>query len=194
MAISRVPGHPQLTQPPDLRNSLLTRQLFSIRVSASNEELPSEQRLLVSQLSLRGACAQRGFFSPQGALGWFNRSAMHSRTMSSNGWGHLLCQLTSVIYHLRQRLDIGASGWWKLLNIFFQDGLAETWQTEMFSWAADLKVQSSSIEKYQPDFSDTANAYSSVQKHVALSARSLCSSCSASSAGAFPVLFLTSPL
>lgn len=38
------------------------------------------------------------------------------------------------------------------MNIFFQDGLAETWQTEMFSRAVDLKIQSSSIEKCQPDF------------------------------------------
>lgn len=29
---------------------------------------------------------------------------------------------------------------------FFQDGLAETWQTDMFSWAVDLKVQSSSAD------------------------------------------------
>lgn len=104
-------GHPQLIQPPHLRNPLLTRQLFSTRVLASNEELPSDQRLLISQRFLQKACAHRGFFSPQGALGWFNRSAMHSRTMSSNGRSHLLCQLTNVIYHLRQRLDIGASGW-----------------------------------------------------------------------------------
>lgn len=38
------------------------------------------------------------------------------------------------------------------MNIFFQDGLAETWQTEMFSCAVDLKTQSSPIEKCQPDF------------------------------------------
>lgn len=111
MAINKVLGRPQLIQPPDLRNLLLTKQIFPNRVAAPNEKLPSEQRLLVSQLSLQRACAQRGLFSPQGALGWFNRSAMHSRTMSSTGRGHLLSQLTSVIYHLRQRLDIGASGW-----------------------------------------------------------------------------------
>lgn len=111
MAISKVSGHPQLLQLPDLRNALLTRQIFSTRAAAPNEELPSEQRLVVSQFSLWRTCAQRGLFSPQGALGWFNRNAMHSRTMSSTGRGHLLCQLTSVIYHLRQRLDSGASGW-----------------------------------------------------------------------------------
>ena len=45
MAISKVPGHPQLIQAssPDLRNPLLPRQLFSTRVSAPNEELPSER-------------------------------------------------------------------------------------------------------------------------------------------------------
>lgn len=69
--------------------------------------------------------AQNDFFSPQGAPDWFNRSAMHSRTMSSNGRGHLLCQLTNVIYHLRQRLDIGASGWWKMLNFFFSGWLSK---------------------------------------------------------------------
>lgn len=106
----------------------------------------SKKAACFQAISRRLVNLKKSFFSPQGALGWFNRSAMHSRTMSSNGWGHSLCQLTNVIYHLRQRLDIGASGWGKLLNIFFQDGLAETWQTDMFSWAVDLKVQSSSVE------------------------------------------------
>ena len=143
---------------PDLRTPLLRRQLLSTRVSAPNEELPSDQyqgRLFPG--SLPRGLLHRGFFSPQGALGRLDRRALHIRTVSSNGWGHLLCQLTNVIYHLRQRLDIGASGWWKLLNFFFfQDGLAATWQTEMFSWAVALKVQSPSAEKheYQPDFLD----------------------------------------
>lgn len=50
--------------------------------------------------------------------------------------------------------------------MFFQDGLAETWQTEMFSWAVDLKVQSSSIEKYQ--IFEMAKPYGSVQQYVTL--------------------------
>ena len=105
---------------PDLRTPLLRRQLLSTRVSAPNEELPSDQyqgRLFPG--SLPRGLLHRGFFSPQGALGRLDRRALHIRTVSSNGWGHLLCQLTNVIYHLRQRLDIGASGWWKLLNFFF---------------------------------------------------------------------------
>ena len=61
--------------------------------------------------------------------------------------------------HLSFETEIGYWSLWLVKAVeffFFQDGLAETWQTEMFSWAAYLKVQSPSTEKYeyQPDFQD----------------------------------------
>lgn len=145
---ARYPAKPWLigSHRPD-KSSLALTGTFQARCQRLARSCPqSNKKAACFQAISRRLANKKAFFSPQGALGWFNRSAMHSRTMSSNGGGHSLCQLTNVIYHLRQRLDIGASGWWKLLNIFFQDGLAETWQTDMFSWAGNLKVQSSSVE------------------------------------------------
>lgn len=132
MVISKVPGHSQLIHSQDPRYPLLPR--FSTGISAPNEELPSGQHegcLFPSSIS-RGL-VHRGFFSPQGALGLVGqeRSAQQDHVLKRLK----LFALSTDKCHLSFETEIGYWSLWlvKAVEYFFQDGLAETWQTEMFS-------------------------------------------------------------
>lgn len=135
-------------------NLLLPRQIFSTKVSAPNEELPSEQHkgcLFLGPLS-RGLTHKEAF--------------SHLKVLLAGLTGALCTtgpclQMVEAICFVNWQMSfiIGDRDW--ILGplagescwiFFFQDGLAATWQTEMFSRTLDLKIQSSSIEKCQPDF------------------------------------------
>lgn len=132
MASSKDSGHSQLIQSPDLRNPLLTRQIFSTRVSAPSEELPSEQRLLISQLSLwRALCTKRLVLTSR--CSWLVHQECYAQQ------DHVFHRLRPFALsndkcHLSFETEIGYWGLWLVKAVeVFQDGLAKTWQTEMFS-------------------------------------------------------------